>query len=131
MTIVRNVNPSRTLKSSDLVTVDLTVTFGPKAAAGCHRVTELVPSGLVPVGVLRGFVDEETGEPVTDITYPEEQAGQRVVFCADAGPKPSVHLRYVARVITVGTYAWEPTIVESRSAADEAAIVPLGEVTIR
>ena len=108
------------------------MTFGPKAAAGCHRVTELVPSGLVPVGVLRGFLDEETGEPVTGITYPEEQTGQRVVFCADAGPEQAnVHLRYVARVITVGTYAWEPTIVESRSAADAAAIVPSGEVTIR
>jgi hypothetical protein len=132
VTIVRTVKPSGTVKSSDLVTVDLAVTFGPKAAAGCHRVTELVPSGLVPVGVLRGALDEDTGEPVVDVTYPEEQAGQRVVFCADAGPdRPNVHLRYVARVITVGTYEWEPTIVESRSASDQAAIVPSGEVTIR
>jgi alpha-2-macroglobulin len=130
--IERTVKPSGTVDAGDLVVIDLRVTFGPKAAKGCHRVTELVPSGLVPVSVLRGIVDTDTGEFRTDITYPEEQAGQRVVFCAGFDPtKPTVRLRYVARVITVGTYAWEPTIVESRSAADRAAIVPADEITIR
>jgi hypothetical protein len=130
--IERTVTPSGIVKASDLVVVDLRVTFGTKAAAGCHRVTELVPSGLVPVSVLRALIDPETGEPMPDIIYPEEQAGQRVTFCAASSPeRRSVHLRYVARVITVGTYEWEPTIVESRSARDRAAIVPADEVTIR
>jgi hypothetical protein len=130
--IQRTVKPSGTVGGGDLVVVDLRVTFGPKAAKGCHRITELVPSGLVPVSVLHGLVDPDTGEFRTDVSYPEEQTGQRVVFCAEYDPKrPTVRLRYVARVITIGTYAWEPTIAESRSGADRAAIVPADEITIR
>jgi hypothetical protein len=131
--IERTVKPSGTVNAADLVVVDLKVTFGSKAAAGCHRVTELVPSGLIPVGVMRGgAVDQETGEPIADVQYPDEQAGQRVVFCAEpSSTSRTVRLRYVARVITVGTYAWEPTIVESRSGPDRAAIVPAREITIR
>ena len=132
VTIRRTVRPSGTVGGGDLVVVDLRVTFGPKAAKGCHRVTELVPSGLVPVSVLHGLMDAETGEFLTDVTYPEEQTGQRVMFCAGFDPaRPTVRLRYVARVITVGTYEWEPTIVESRSSADRAAIVPADKITIR
>jgi hypothetical protein len=130
--IRRTVKPSGTVDGGDLVVVDLRVTFGPKAATGCHRVTELVPSGLVPVSALRGLVDPESGEVLTDVSYPEAQTGQRVVFCAEFDPaRPTVRLRYVARVITVGTYTWEPTIAESRSGADRAAIVPADEITIR
>ncbi len=130
--IQRTVKPAGTIKGGDLVVVDLRVTFGPKAAQGCHRVTELVPSGLVAVSALHGLIDPESGELQTDIAYPEEQTGQRVVFCAGFDPaRPTVRLRYVARVITVGTYAWEPTIAESRSGADRAAIIPADEITIR
>ena len=130
--IERTVSPSGTVDASKVVVVDLKVTFGNKAAAGCHRVTELVPSGLVPVTVLREAMDPETGEAVPGVSYPEEQTGQRVVFCAEATPeKRVVRLRYVARVITVGRYLWEPTIVESRTGPDRAAIVPAREITIR
>jgi hypothetical protein len=132
VTIQRTVKPSGTIDGSDLVTVDLRVRFGPKAAKGCHRVTELVPSGLIPVSVLHALIDTDTGEFLNDMTYPEEQTGQRVVFCAEFDPaRPTVRLRYVARVITVGTYVWEPTVAESRSSAARAAIVPADEITIR
>ena len=46
--IQRTVKPAGTVDGGDLVVVDLRVTFGPKAAQGCHRVTELVPSGPRP-----------------------------------------------------------------------------------
>jgi len=52
ISISRSVRPARTVGSANLVTVELTVTFGLQAAAGCHQVTELVPSGLTPVGSL-------------------------------------------------------------------------------
>ncbi len=52
VTIRRKVTPSGTIGSADLVTVELTVDLGPTAPSGCHRVTEFVPSGLVPVGNL-------------------------------------------------------------------------------
>ena len=130
--IQRTVKPSGAVDGSDLVVVDLRVTFGPKAAKGCYRVTELVPSGLVPVSALHGLVDPESGEFLTDISYPEEQTGQRVVFCAAFDPaRPTVRLRYAARVITVGTYAWEPTIAAPWGGSDRAAIIPADEITIR
>ena len=57
--ISRTVTPSGVAKSSDLVKVDLVVDFGPLQPTGCVMVTDYVPSGLVPVGNLRGWVDEE------------------------------------------------------------------------
>ncbi len=66
------------------------------------------------------------------MTYPYAQIGQRVTFCAEKTPKTGViHLRYYARVVTAGTYAWEPTIVESRSATGRAALTKASVVTIR
>ena len=132
VTIERRVRPIGTVRARDLVAVDFMVSFGPQAPTGCHRVTDLVPSGLVPVGVLEDWMDPETGERQRDRTYPEEQAAQRVSFCAMRSPNEgTVWLRYVARVITVGTYRWESAIVESRSGPNRAAITPHRELTIR
>ena len=133
LTISRRMTPSGAIGTSTLVRVDLTVTLGPKAPKGCHQVTDLVPSGLVPVGNLEGWVDPNTDEGgPTGITYPYAQTGQRVTFCAEKTPKSGVvHLRYFARVVTAGTYAWEPTIVESRAAAGRAALTKASVITIR
>jgi hypothetical protein len=133
LSIVRIVRPSGTIPAGSLVTVDLRVTFGAQAPAGCHRVTEQVPSGLVPVGVLRWWSDPELETVVpSGVTYPDEQVGQRVVFCAEhARSTRTAILRYVARVITTGTYRWEPAIVESRTSPDQGAIVPRTVVRIR
>lgn len=130
--IERVVRPSGTIRSGDLVVVDLLVTFGRKAAAGCHRVTEYAPSGLVPMGPYSGWEKQETGQAPINVTYPEERLGQRVVFCAFLDTKSrTTRLRYLARVITPGRYAWEPAIVESRSGPDRAALTPRREILIR
>jgi uncharacterized protein YfaS (alpha-2-macroglobulin family) len=115
------------------VTVDLTVRLGAKAPKGCHLVTDLLPSGLVAVGRLEGWVDPDDEEPAPkDVGYPYAQVGQRVSFCAERGKGMTVvHLRYFARVVTAGTYAWEPTIVESRTATGRAALTAATVVTIR
>jgi hypothetical protein len=132
VTITRSVQPRGAIAAGDLVVVDLTVRFGPRAPSGCHSVVDLVPSGLTPVGLLRGWVDPETDEPSTGRVYPDSQVAQRVVFCAEATPKVRTQrLRYVARVITVGTYRWEPAVVESRTDPDRAALVPRTNVRIR
>lgn len=39
-------------------------------------------------------------------------------------------LRYYARVVTPGTYAWEPAIAESRSQEGRAAHTAAGEIVI-
>ena len=133
LTISRRMTPSGTIGTATLVRVDLTVSLGAKASKGCHQVTDLVPSGLVPVGNLQGWIDENTDEGTpTGITYPYAQVGQRVTFCAEKTPKSGVvHLRYFARVVTAGAYAWEPTIVESRAAAGRAALTKASVITIR
>jgi hypothetical protein len=131
ITIRRSVSPGGTIGSDDLVVIDLRVRFGPKAPSGCHLVTDLVPSGLVAVGSLEGWRDEDADDGSSvSYTFPFEQAGQRVSFCAEVTKQSRVaDLRYVARVITPGRYVWEPALVESRTGADRAALT--SQVTIR
>jgi hypothetical protein len=87
----------------------------------------------VPVGNLEGWIDPNTDEGAPrGITYPYAQVGQRVTFCAEKTPKSGVvHLRYYARVVTAGTYTWEPTVVESRTKTGRAALTKASVVTIR
>ncbi len=58
LSISRKITPAGRIGTSALVIVDLTVKLGPKAPKGCHQVTDFVPSGLVPVGNLEGWVDQ-------------------------------------------------------------------------
>jgi uncharacterized protein YfaS (alpha-2-macroglobulin family) len=60
------------------------------------------------------------------------QVGQRISFCAEKRPKTGdVRLRYFARVVTAGTYTWEPAVAESRSRAGRAAVTKAAVITIR
>jgi hypothetical protein len=132
LTLRRSRTPSGPVTAGTLVRVDLTVTFGPQAPAGCHQVSELVPSGLVPVGQQASwYVGEE--EPVpADVVLPYAQSGQRVWFCAEPTARQRVvHLRYYARVITPGSYVWEPAVIESRTAPDRAALTGTTRLTIQ
>jgi hypothetical protein len=134
MTIVRSVHPpTATITSADLVVVDLDVAFGAQAAAGCREVTELVPSGLAPVGGTGRWYDPESGDdpPDASLVLPYDQEGSRVSFCV--GPQTdrrTFTLRYVARVVTPGTYAWEPAIMQSGSGRGPAAVTSAGTLTI-
>jgi hypothetical protein len=133
LTISRRMTPGGRIGTAALVTVDLTVHVGPKAPKGCHLVTDIVPSGLVAVGNLQGWIGPE-GEPTApkNVEYPYSQVGQRVSFCADKGTNHGlVHLRYFARVVTAGTYTWEPAVVESRTKTGRAALTKATVVTIR
>ncbi len=108
------------------------MTFGPQAPVGCHEVTEIVPSGLAPVSSLARWIDSE-GDPIlaADVTLPSDEAGARLMFCAEVGRDRSAHLGYLARVVTPGTYAWEPAIVESRSQEGRAAFTTTSQLVIR
>jgi hypothetical protein len=131
ITIRRTRTPAAVVRTSDLVRIDLTVHFGSKAPAGCHLVTELVPSGLIPMGPMSGWsYNDEEEVPSVGVMSPFSVVGQRVMFCAEPTKKQrTVRLRYYARVITPGRYVWEPAVVESRIAPDRAAKTK--EVAIR
>ena len=130
VTIRRARTPAAVVGTADLVRVELTTRFGP-APAVCHQVIELVPSGLIPIGPSTLDVGEE-GDTSAGVTTPFAVVGQRVMFCAEPTKKQrTVRLRYYARVITPGTYVWEPAVVESRTRADRAALTQRAAVRIR
>ena len=131
--ISRTVKPSGVIKAGDLVTVDLVVDMSKLSNFGCHIVTDYAPSGLVPVGKLRVWVEaEDTEGAAANATYPYAEVGQRVDFCAEApAAGGEVRLRYLARVISTGTYTWETAIAQSPFASDRAALTGATTIAIR
>jgi hypothetical protein len=95
--------------------------------------TETVPSGLVPVGNLQAWIDPGAEEPLPAAAVsPYAQIGQRVYFCAERHTTGNViGLRYFARVVTTGTYTWEPAVAESRTGPNRAALTDSRSVEIR
>jgi hypothetical protein len=131
VTISRRMDPAAGLNSRDLVTVRLLVTFKPGAAKTCYDVTDHVPSGLVPVGNISAWVDPDTEEPGLPYLLPYVQADQIVRWCAQPDKKTRVvELRYYARVITPGSYAWEPSIVDSATAGGRASMTRASTIEI-
>ena len=112
----------------DTVVVRITMTPARKGPYGCLNVTELVPSGLVPIAQTDRSYEEED-QPST--VRPWSIVGQRVDFCVDPDPKAvPVTLRYVARVVNPGRYRWEPTLVQSAVMPDVGTIIPATTITI-
>ncbi len=134
VSLVRTVKPSGAIKAGDLVTVDLVVDLGKLTGTSCYEVTDFVPSGLVPVGNVRAWMDPEEDASLLarNATYPYAEVGQRVSFCAEPPAKGhTIDLRYVARVISTGTYTWETAIAQSPTADGRAALTGATKVTIR
>jgi hypothetical protein len=60
---------------------------------------------------------DRTTDP--DVIEPLAIDGQRVTFCVYRDERRPVQtLRYEARLVTPGTYAWEPTVVQSTEAPE-------------
>ncbi|HET9346777.1 MAG TPA: Ig-like domain-containing protein [Candidatus Limnocylindrales bacterium] len=131
-TIRRTVSPPGAIRSGDLVRVDIAVTFGPDASAGCHQVTDHVPSGLVPVGTVAAWIDPDSEASLPDAGLPYDQGGQLVQWCATPSvDRPTVQLRYYARVITPGAYVWQPAVITASTATDRASVTPETRIEIR
>lgn len=130
--VSRTIAPAGVVGASDLVSVDLVVEFGPLSSDGCHTVTDLVPSGLVPVGKLRGWVDpEDTEATAANATEPYAMSGQRVDFCAEPRPEGgTAKLHYVARVVSTGIYTWETAVAQSPLAPERAALTGATKIAI-
>ena len=132
ISITRSRTPAD-IRTSDLVRVDLRVTVDAKAPTGCLLVTELVPSGLIPMGPMtRWYYGDEDSRPAGGVASPVSVVGQRVTFCAEPTKKHrTVLLRYYARVISPGRYVWEPAIVELPTDAARAAMTKVTAIRIR
>ena len=133
-TFTRTVGPSGTIPLDGIVTIEFTVRLGTDADGGCWQVTDLLPSGLAPVsgGPRNGGEDEEESDPsASGIDGPWRVSGQRVDFCVSPDPKHPVHrLRYVARVVTPGTYRWESPVIQSSIVPEHGMALPAGELVI-
>jgi uncharacterized protein YfaS (alpha-2-macroglobulin family) len=122
------VAPGQPIATDRIVQVNLTATFADTAPDGCYEVTELVPSGLAP---LTGWWGSRSGDEF-GITWPSSVVGQEVRFCVAPDPEigNSVRLRYLARVVNEGTFAWEPAVMQLPSAPELLAITPAGTASI-
>ncbi|HSL34364.1 MAG TPA: Ig-like domain-containing protein [Candidatus Limnocylindrales bacterium] len=125
LTLTRSAS-TQPLPETGLVVVDLTATFAATAPEGCYDVVELVPSGLAPLAILPDDVDER------GITWPSSVTGQEVRFCAanDRETGHTARLRYIARVVNAGTFAWEPAVMQLAEAPELLAITPASTAEI-
>jgi hypothetical protein len=130
MRVVRTVTPAGDASADHIVRVTLTVTFGAQAPAGCYRLSDLLPSGLAPIVAQAGWSDgQEEGDQPTVIS-PYEIDGQRVSWCVSP-QDPKYVYGYSARVVSPGTYRWEPAVVQSEAAPTVGAAIAETTYTIR
>ena len=94
-------------------------------------VSDYVPSGLAPVVRQMTWYGEDEDEDASDTVTPWRVEGQRVDFCVGFDSKhPTQRLRYAARVVTPGSYRWEPAVLQSSIVRDWGIVLPAFEVTI-
>ncbi len=124
--LTRSVTPAGTIPVDTVVVVELRPSFAATAVDGCYEVVESVPSGLAPMTRADGWIGEDGS------VSPYAVVGQEVRFCADreATPTKAIVLRYLARVVTPGAYAWEPALMRFAEAPGGVALVPADRVVI-
>jgi uncharacterized protein YfaS (alpha-2-macroglobulin family) len=129
LVITRTVLPEGVVPSTSLVEVRLTATFGSQVVSGCYAVTDLVPSGMAPLAGVQGPPD---ADPANQFVTPFDIEAQRVSFCvAPNKSERSVKMRYFARIVGPGKYAWEPAVIQSTAAAESLNLTAERRITIR
>jgi hypothetical protein len=106
LSIARTVSPASAAGEDQIVHVTIQVTFR-QPESGSYTVTDLVPSGLAPIAQTADWVASDS-EPRG--LWPYEASGQRVSWSID--PNHNQPLVYAARVVSPGTYTWEPAVVQ-------------------
>jgi hypothetical protein len=126
LALTRTVTPAGTIGPDALVVVELMPTFGTQAAPGGYEVVDLVPSGLAPVARTDGWVGED------GTIGPYRIVGQEVDFSVGNDPHgiPTTKLRYLARIVTPGDYAWEPASIRLAAAPQDGAFTSPTRVTV-
>ncbi len=132
--VVRTVPQSGALEAGAVVRVTFGLTFPRATPAGCYRLTETVPSGLVPLPASdwRYWIaetEEDGYGEVVRVAWPYQVQGQRVEWCVSPGD--AYPPGYLARVVSRGTFTWEPAILQPAFAAERMALTPPSGVTVR
>lgn len=126
--ISRTVSPAEGTADT-IVTVQIGVSFAGSLPTGCYNVTDLLPSGLAPLLAVPGWSDDP--DVPRDALAPYATDGQRVSWCVSPDVKRSASLAYRARVVTPGTYRWEPAVIQSTTAPSLGASTPATTYVIR
>jgi hypothetical protein len=137
LSLTRTALPASPIAANSLVHVRLDLRVEGPGRTGAVEVTDLVPSGLAVLGGPEGE-DRECGRYAVS---PSRIDGQRVTFVVsfDAHPQDSTApvvpgtfcLRYMARVVTAGTYAWQPAVARQATSPGMVATTPAGIVELR
>ena len=127
VSLARTVTPANDAPADRIVLVSIVVTMGADAPKGCYRVTDTAPSGLAPLGATAAWPDDTEVTAVS--TRPYQVSGQRVSWCVD--DKTPMPLVYAARVISPGTYVWEPAVIQLETAPRVGAATDSVSYTIR
>ncbi|HEX7473858.1 MAG TPA: Ig-like domain-containing protein [Candidatus Limnocylindrales bacterium] len=124
--LTRTITPVGTIGPDSLVVVELMPTFAGQAILGGYEVVDFVPSGLAPVARTDGWVGTDGANG------PYRIVGQEVDFSVDnvANPLRVPRLRYLARIVTPGDYAWEPASMRLAVAPEDAAFTAPTRVTV-
>jgi hypothetical protein len=126
VTVTRTISPAGSTADDRMVRVTLMVNVGSAPVSGCYRLTDLVPSGLALVASSGAWASG--GE--SGMIWPYEVDGQRVSWCISA-QDAGMPYGYSARVVSPGTYRWEPAVVQSERAPTVGASTPATTYTIR
>jgi hypothetical protein len=127
LVIRRSVVPGDVATDHQLVRVVIDVQFGSQPVNGCYVLTDLVPSGLAPMSPAFGWGDEGLS---SSVNWAWQIEGQVVSWCAS--PSDRYHrYGYTARVVTPGTYRWEPAVLQSELAPTLGTSTPATTYAIR
>jgi len=133
MSVKRTITPAGRIGPTDTVVVSFAVTLGPNADDSCWQMTDLTPSGLAPIAGSARWEEVDEEEGVVEATHerPWRVVGQRVDFCVSSDPKvPTQTLRYLARVVTSGSYLWEPAVLQSSVVPEQGVVLPAFDMTV-
>ena len=122
LSVAREISPIGALKAQVVRVIFRVSVQGPKPDT-CYRLTETVPSGLVPLEDWWDWSDW------TDISWPYVVQGQRVEWCV--WPGDAYPPGYFARVAGGGTFTWEPAVLQPAIAAERMALTPVTRITVR
>ena len=127
VTIKRTVTPAGNAPDDRLVRVRIEVTFGRAATGGCYRLTDLLPSGLAPLVAGRDWYGDYVGR--NGHLSLRERWPARLVVRVRLGYARVYG--YAARVVSPGTYRWEPAVIQSEVAPTVGSSIPAVTYTIR
>jgi hypothetical protein len=129
LSVTRSITPAGDAPDDRLVRVQLNVTFGAATLPGCYRLTDLTPSGLSAVAATAGWPVDDS-EAVVLENAPYEVSGQRVSWCASPDDRSHVY-SYAARVVSPGTYRWEPAVLQFELSPGLGTSTPESTFTIK